>query len=270
MIKILGKGGMGCVMLGRDQKTGRPVAIKTLLPEIAVSDQALRRFMREIDVAAALQHPHIVKFLDRGTHQGTVYLITEFVEGVDAAKLAEARGGRLPYEEALPILTQTLDALAYAHTQGYIHRDIKDQNILVSGGWPNYNAKLTDFGLAKSFKQSGMSGISMAGDVAGTIAYMPPEQLRNFRDVRPSSDIYAMGMTAYSLISGQLALDISPRADVTETIKAIFDKPIIPLRHRSPDVPPRIAEVIERALMKDPAQRWATAADMRNALAQYQ
>jgi len=270
MLKILGKGGMGCVMLAREQKTGRPVAIKTLLPEIAVSDQALRRFMREIDVAAALQHPHIVKFLDRGTHQGTVYLITEFVEGVDAAKLAESRGGHLPYEEALPILTQTLDALDYAHSNGYIHRDIKDQNILVNGNWPNYNAKLTDFGLAKSFKQSGMSGISMAGDVAGTIVYMPPEQLRNFRDVRPSCDIYAMGMTAYSLISGQLALDIGPRADVTETIKAIFDKPIIPLRHRSPDVPPRIAEVVERALAKDPAQRWASAADMRNALAQYQ
>ncbi|MBV9960357.1 MAG: protein kinase, partial [Acidobacteria bacterium] len=158
MVKVLGRGGMGCVMLAREQTTGRAVAIKTLLPEVAVSDQALRRFMREMDVAAALQHPHIVSFIDRGTHNGVVYLITEFVEGTDAARLADARGGRLPYQEAVQILLQSLDALSFAHNQGYIHRDIKDQNILVSGAWPSYNAKLTDFGLAKSFTQTGMSG----------------------------------------------------------------------------------------------------------------
>jgi pSer/pThr/pTyr-binding forkhead associated (FHA) protein len=95
-IKVLGRGGMGCVMLARNIETGQAVAIKTLLPEVAVSDQALRRFMREIDVAAALQHPNIVRFIDRGTNNGVVYLITEFVEGADAAKLADARGGRLP------------------------------------------------------------------------------------------------------------------------------------------------------------------------------
>jgi pSer/pThr/pTyr-binding forkhead associated (FHA) protein len=268
IVKVLGRGGMGCVMLARDQQTGRAVAIKTLLPEVAVSDQALRRFMREIDVAAALQHPNIVSFIDRGTNNGVVYLITEFVEGADAARLADMRGGRLPYQEALQILSQSLDALAYAHTKGYIHRDIKDQNILVAGTWPNYNAKLTDFGLAKSFTQSGMSGITMAGDVAGTFAYMPPEQIRDFRDVRPTSDIYAMGMTAYSLLTGTLALDISPRANVSETVKAIFDKPIIPLQRRAPDVPPQVASIIERALGKDPAQRWATAEAMRVALMQ--
>jgi eukaryotic-like serine/threonine-protein kinase len=268
MVKLLGRGGMGCVMLARKQQTGQPVAIKTLLPEIAVSEQALRRFMREIDVAAALQHPHIVKFLDRGTHNGAVYLITEFVEGADAAKLADARGGRLPFHEAMRIITQALDALAYAHNEGYIHRDIKDQNILVTGSWPNFTAKLTDFGLAKSFTQSGMSGITMAGEMAGTFAYMPPEQIRDFRDVRPTSDIYAMGMTAYSLLTGELALDLSPGAGVAETVKAIFDKPIIPLSRRLPDIPRHAAEIIERALAKDPTQRWQSAAAMRNALMQ--
>ena len=267
-IKILGRGGMGCVMLARNKETGEAVAIKTLLPEVAVSDQALRRFMREIDVAAALQHPHIVKFIDKGTNNGVVYLITEFVEGSDAAKLADARGGHLPAAEAVPIIAQSLDALAYAHAEGYIHRDIKDQNILVSGSWPNYNAKLTDFGLAKSFTQTGMSGVTMAGDVAGTFAYMPPEQIRDFRNVRPSSDIYAMGMTAYSLVTGNVALDISPRSNVAETVKAIFEKPIIPVHQRNPQVPPALASVIERALAKDPAHRWPTAAAMRQALLQ--
>lgn len=268
MVKILGRGGMGCVMLARDQQTGRAVAIKTLLPEVAVSDQALRRFMREIDVAAALQHPNIVSFIDRGTHGGVVYLITEFVEGTDAARLADARGGRLPYQEAVQILTQTLDALSFAHNKGYIHRDIKDQNILISGAWPSYNAKLTDFGLAKSFTQTGMSGVTMAGDVAGTFAYMPPEQIRDFKNVRPASDIYAMGMTAYSLLTGGIALDLSPKANVAETVKAIFDKPIIPIHQRVQDVPPVVANAVERALAKDPTHRWPSAEAMRNALLQ--
>jgi serine/threonine-protein kinase len=257
---------MGCVMLARHQQTGETVAIKTLLPEVAVSDQALRRFMREIDVAAALKHPHIVRFIDRGTNKGVVYLVTEFVEGADAAKLADARGGRLPYQEAIKIVSQSLDALEYAHSQGYIHRDIKDQNILVSGKWPDYQSKLTDFGLAKSFTQTGMSGVTMAGDVAGTFAYMPPEQIRDFRNVRPTSDIYAMGMTAYSLLTGAIALDISPRANVAETVKAIFEKPIIPLRHRVPEIPDSVAQVIERAVAKDIAQRWPSAQAMRAAL----
>ena len=94
-VKLLGRGGMGCVMLGREQSTGRAVAIKTLLPEFAVSDKAMRRFMREIDVAAALKHKNIVEFIDRGTHNGVVYLVTEFVDGADASKLAETNGGRL-------------------------------------------------------------------------------------------------------------------------------------------------------------------------------
>jgi serine/threonine-protein kinase len=268
MIKVLGRGGMGCVMLARHEQTGQAVAIKTLLPEVAVSDQALRRFMREIDVAAALQHPHIVRFIDRGTNKGVVYLVTEFVEGADAAKLADARGGRLPFQEANAIISQALDALDYAHGQGYIHRDIKDQNILVSGAWPDYNSKLTDFGLAKSFTQTGMSGVTMAGDVAGTFAYMPPEQIRDFRNVRPASDIYAMGMTAYSLLTGAIALDLSPRANVAETVKAIFEKPAIPIRHRVPEIPESVASVIERAIAKDPAQRWPSAGAMRNALMQ--
>jgi serine/threonine-protein kinase len=266
MVKVLGRGGMGCVMLGRDQKTGRAVAIKTLLPEIAVSEKALQRFMREIDVAAAFKHPNIVEFLDRGTSNGVVYLVTEFVEGPDAAKLADTRGGRLPYQETVTIITQALDALAYAHSLGYIHRDIKDQNILIKGSWPKITAKLTDFGLAKSFKQSGMSGMTMAGEMAGTIAYMPPEQIRNFRDVKPASDIYGIGMTAYSLLTGELPLDIGPKASVAETVRAIFEQPNIPLRRRRPEVPEKVAEIVDCALAKDPAHRWQSAAAMRTAL----
>ena len=266
MVKLLGRGGMGTVMLGREQRTGRAVAIKTLLPEFAVSDKAMRRFMREIDVAAALKHKNIVEFIDRGTHNGVVYLVTEFVEGADASKLAETHGGRLKYEDGISIIAQALDALSFAHERGYIHRDFKDQNILVAGHSPNLVAKLTDFGLAKSFTHSGMSGVTMAGEMAGTLAYMPPEQLRNFRDVKPQSDIYAVGMTAYSLLTGGLALDLSKNSSVNETIRAIFEQAAVPLRQRAAHIPQPVCDIIDRALAKDPAQRWQSAGAMRNAL----
>ena len=265
-VRLLGRGGMGCVMLARVQSTGRAVAIKTLLPEFAVSDKAMRRFMREIDVASTLKHKNIVEFIDRGTHNGVVYLVSEFVDGCDAQKLAEDQGGYLSYEDGISIISQSLDALAFAHDQGYIHRDFKDQNILVAGQSPNLVAKLTDFGLAKSFTHSGMSGVTMAGEMAGTLAYMPPEQLRNFRDVKPQSDIYAVGMTAYSLLTGKLAIDLSRNGSVNDTIRAIFEQPAIPLQQRAPHIPQQVCQIIDRALAKDPAQRWQSAGAMRNAL----
>jgi serine/threonine-protein kinase len=266
MIRVLGQGGMGSVMLARSVKDGRPVAIKTLLPEVAVSEQSLKRFIREIEVAATLQHPNVVSYIEHGTHNGIVYLVSEYVGGMDAAKLAKHRGGKLNYREVVKIIEQTLAALEFAHNLGFVHRDIKEQNILVEGNYPQYLAKLTDFGLAKSFKQTGMSGVTMVGDVAGTIAYMPPEQVRDFKEVKPPSDIYGVGMTAYSLLTGAHALDISPRAGISETVKAIFEKPIIPISRRIPEVPIRLSAVIETALAKQVELRWNSAGEMREAL----
>jgi serine/threonine-protein kinase len=172
----------------------------------------------------------------------------------------------LNYREVVKIIEQTLAALEFAHNLGFVHRDIKEQNILVEGNYPQYLAKLTDFGLAKSFKQTGMSGVTMVGDVAGTIAYMPPEQVRDFKEVKPPSDIYGVGMTAYSLLTGAHALDISPRAGISETVKAIFEKPIIPISRRIPEVPIRLSAVIETALAKQVELRWNSAGEMREAL----
>jgi serine/threonine-protein kinase len=257
---------MGSVMLARSVKNGQAVAIKTLLPEVAVSEQSLKRFIREIEVSSSLQHPNIVSYVEHGTHNGVVYLVTEYVMGMDAAKLAKQRGGRLTYVEVIGIIEQTLAALEFAHGKGFVHRDIKEQNILVDGSYPNYIAKLTDFGLSKSYKQTGMSGVTMVGDVAGTIAYMPPEQVRDFKDVRPPSDIYAVGMTAYSLLTGAHALDISPKAGISETVKAIFEKPIVPISSRVADVPKRVCAIFEMALAKQIDLRWRTAGEMRQAL----
>lgn len=266
MMRVLGQGGMGSVMLARSVSTGGVVAIKTLLPEVAVSEQSLKRFMREIEVAASLNHPNIVKYIEHGTHNGIVYLVTEFINGLDASKMVKQRGGRLHFQEVFKIIEQTLAALDYAHKLGFVHRDIKEQNILVYGNFPNYISKLTDFGLAKSYKSAGMSGVTMVGDVAGTIAYMPPEQIRDFKDVQPPSDIYACGMTAYSLLTGTHALDLSPKAGIADTVKAIFEKPIIPIQVRLNEIPTPLAQIIEKSLAKEPAHRWRTAGEMREAL----
>ncbi|CAN5511654.1 MAG: protein kinase domain-containing protein [Pyrinomonadaceae bacterium] len=266
MMRVLGQGGMGSVMLARSEKDGRAVAIKTLLPEVAVSDQSLKRFLREIEVASSLRHPHIVSYIEHGTHNGIVYLVTEYVSGMDASKLAKYRGGKLNYKEVVKIIEQTLSALDFAHGRGFVHRDIKEQNILVDGDFPDSHAKLTDFGLSKSYKQTGMSGVTMVGDVAGTIAYMPPEQVRDFKEVRPPSDIYAIGMTAYSLLTGAHALDIGANAGIAETVRAIFEKPIIPISARVPEVPAKVAAVFETALAKRVNARWISAAEMRESL----
>lgn len=266
MIKVLGQGGMGSVMLARAVSDGKLVAIKTLLPEVAVSEQSLKRFLREIEVSSSLQHPNIVSYIEHGTHNGIVYLVTEYVAGMDASKLAKQRGGKLPYPQVVKVIEQTLAALDFAHSLGFVHRDIKEQNILVDGTFPNFVSKLTDFGLSKSYKQTGMSGVTMVGDVAGTIAYMPPEQVRDFKEVRPPADIYGIGMTAYSLLTGAHALDISPNAGISETVKAIFEKPIIPIARRVPDVPLKVSAVIETALAKQVELRWGTAGEMRQAL----
>ena len=266
MVRIIGQGGMGSVMLGRSEVDGRAVAIKTLLPEVAVSEQSLKRFLREIEVAASLKHPNIVSYIDHGTHNGLVYLVTEFIAGMDASRLAKNNGGKLDYREVIAIVEQTLSALDFAHAQGFVHRDIKEQNVLVEGLYPNSVSKLTDFGLSKSFKETGMSGVTMVGDVAGTIAYMPPEQVRDFKDVKPPSDIYAVGMMAYSLITGAHALDIAPKAGIAETVKAIFEKAIVPLQSRVSGVPTHVAAVIETALAKQVENRWRTAGAMREAL----
>ncbi|MGD9627925.1 MAG: protein kinase [Pyrinomonadaceae bacterium] len=266
MIKVLGQGGMGSVMLARGVSDGRLVAIKTLLPEVAVSEQSLKRFMREIEVSSSLRHPNIVSYIEHGTHNGIVYLVTEYVAGMDASRLAKQRGGKLPYPQVIKVIEQTLAALDFAHSLGFVHRDIKEQNILVDGNFPNFISKLTDFGLSKSYKQTGMSGVTMVGDVAGTIAYMPPEQVRDFKEVRPPADIYGIGMTAYSLLTGAHALDISPNAGISETVKAIFEKPIIPIARRVPDVPLKVSAVIETALAKQVELRWRSAGEMREAL----
>ncbi len=226
--------------------------------------QSIKRFLRTIDILKDLNHPNIVRYLDNGKHKSTYYFVTEYFEGTNASKFAKLSGGKLHYKVVGAIIDQLLSALEYLLSKGIVHRDVKEQNILVNTSSQKYSVKLADFGLAKNFKVQ--SDLTMIGDVAATIAYMPPEQIRDFKDTLPISDIYAVGMTAYTLLTGNHALDISPRAGIAETVKAIFEKPIIPISQRIPDVPPRFASVIETAIAKQVELRWRTAGEMRDAL----
>jgi len=263
IVKRLGKGGMGAVWLARDKKSGELVAIKTMLPQAASDEHHVREFKREIDITAKLRHPHIVRFITHGISRGQFYFIMEYIEGIDAEKLLEQERGNVDPREAIPIILQVLEALEYAHKEGIIHRDIKPAQILLAkldGGW---QAKLSDYGLAKNFQLAGLSGMTMPGTFGGSAPFMPPEQITNYRDVKPTSDIFAVGATLYHLLSGQFVFDIRrPR----EWFLDILEGKPVPIRKRSSAIPESIAEVVDKAVSKDIADRYQDAHRMKVAL----
>jgi serine/threonine protein kinase len=264
VVKELGRGGMGAVYLAVHQVLGRR-AIKMILPRAAMSQRARDMFVREATSQAMLDHPRIVRVLDfQETARGIFCMMMEFIEGTSADRLLETSPGGIEPRLAAEIVGQGLEGLAYAHTKGVVHRDVKDANLLVTRGDRGELAvKLTDFGLAKSYETSGASGFTRTGDVAGTIPYMAPEQITDFRNVKPPADVYSMGATLYHLLTNQPAHNF--RSD-TDPMITILEDEIVPVRARTPSVPAPIANVVERAMRKDPRERFASADDMRTAL----
>src|ERR671920_776730 len=194
----LGSGGMAIVYLAEDIKHRRKVALKVLRAELAAT-MGPERFFREIEVAARLQHPHILPLHDSGEAQGFLYYVMPFVDGHNLRNRL-ARQGELPIHEAVKILVEVTDALAYAHSQGVVHRDIKPENILLSGR----HALVTDFGVAKAVSEAtGRQALTTAGVALGTPAYMAPEQAAGEPHIDQRVDIYALGVLGYELISGR-------------------------------------------------------------------
>jgi len=254
----LGSGAMGDVYLARDRQLERHVALKFLRAAPRIDAAALHRIVAEARVSARLDHPHVATVYDIAQGEdGRLFIVMAYYAG--ATLRERIRNGPLQAAEALRIAAQIGDALSAAHAAGIIHRDVKPGNVLFDSAG---NVRLADFGVATlAGAEAGSYSVT-----AGTLAYMSPEQLRNFRDVKPQSDIYAVGMTAYSLLSGSLALDITSKGNINDTIRAIFEQAAVPLRQRAPHLPAPVCDVIDRALAKDPAQRWQTASAMRNAL----
>ena len=267
----LGKGALGAVYKARRISTGVVVALKTIPPDMAGDKRAVRVFVREMEISARLKHPNIASVIEIGDAAGDLWIASEYVGGVDAAALAGHVGGKVPLRDAVEIICQTLDGLEYAHRQNLVHRDVKPQNILVTGEPGGYQARLADFGLMKNMDEAGMTGITREGEIRGTIPFMPPEQVLDCRFVKPAGDIYQAGATLYWMLTGHFVHDFDvrdPRGERTDPFLVILDEdtPTVPIRRRDASVPLAVAEVIETALRHEPEDRYDTAAEMADAL----
>jgi serine/threonine-protein kinase len=257
----LGRGAMGVVYLAVQEAEGREVAVKTLLPAIPPSRTALGRFLREAEILRRLTHPHIVAFRDAGSAGPLLYFVMEYVPGTSAAAVVDSHGPLSPVQ-VLGWADQFLDALAHAHEKGYVHRDVKPSNLLVVGPPGAEIVKVSDFGLARAYEESSMSGLTVANESGGTPAFMPPEQVTDFRSVRPTADQYAAAATLYQLLTGRRVYERSNSTQ--EMLRRILVEDPIPLRAEAPPLPGSFGPVIRRALARDPSQRFP---DLRAMLA---
>jgi serine/threonine protein kinase len=254
----LGGGGMSRVFVATDRVLGRKIVIKLLSPELT-ADVNRGRFRREIQVAAQLQHPHIVPLLSAGEHGDLVYYTMPFIAGESLKHLVE-RNGPMLVPDVLRVMYHVGEALDYAHNAGVIHRDIKPANILRSGTY----ALITDFGVAKALNASMPTpGMTSTGMAIGTPAYMAPEQLAGDQGADHRIDIYALGLLAYELLNGR-----SPYAGTTPKrvlVAVLTEDPPLLIDVR-PDVPRRLSEIVMSCLAKEPGDRPATARELLNEL----
>lgn len=260
--RMLGKGGMGAVYLARRKQDGSRVALKILLAKVAVEERARQLFHREVEVTRELHHSNIVELLDHGSAGCGFFFVMEFCEGGSAEELMHRRGGKLSLVEALPVLQQTLDGLAFAHQKGFVHRDLKPANILLTGNHPPV-AKLADFGLAKNFERAGFSGMTATGIAGGTPVFMPREQLIQFRATNPVSDVYSLAAAFYYMVTASLNREFPEDKD---PIEVILRGGSIPLRNRDAQIPKKLARIIDRALSDEPKDRFPSAVEFRKEL----
>src|SRR5438876_3143529 len=254
----LGHGGMATVFLARDLRHGRLVAIKVLRPEIAAA-LGPERFLREIGLAARLTHPHILPLHDSGTAQGSWYYVMPYVEGETLRERLE-REGQLPLEQAVQIAREVADALSHAHSRDVVHRDIKPENILLEAG----HAVLSDFGIARAITAAAGGNLTATGIAIGTPGYMSPEQGGASARVDERSDIYSLGCVLYEMLAGEPPFTGPSAESIVRQHLAAAPPRVSAMRAA---VPPTIEEAIVRALAKTPADRFATAAELVEALA---
>jgi serine/threonine-protein kinase len=219
-------------------------------------------FLREAEVLRQLDHPHVVRFFEMGEAGGVLFFAMEYVPGTNAAKLLKEKGP-LPAKTAVRLVCQALAGLDHAHRQRFVHRDVKPANLLIGGAAGKREVKLADFGLARVYQASQLSGLTATGEVRGTPAYMPPEQILSFREAKPPADVYSTAATLYHLVTGKYVHDFGSGVPA---FKLILDHDPVPVRDRGADVPAGLAAVIHRGLDRDPARRWPTAAAFRAAL----
>lgn len=265
----LGRGGMGVVHRAKRIADGTEVAIKIIKTAYVPSDREVQRFLREAQILCALQHPNIVRFHQFGRSNDQFYIVMDLVVGSDAMRLVE-QDGPLGIGRAVRIICQALDALQYAHERGYVHRDVKPSNLLVSGHEPADTCRLADFGLARVYGATRMSGLTLMGDLGGTLLFMAPEQITNFHEVKPPADQYGAAATLYYLCTGKPVLADDTSNDVRQITKSILLADPVPIEHRRADIPSALGRLIHKALAKKPEDRFTNVAAFRASLASYE
>ncbi|HJT78102.1 MAG TPA: protein kinase [Gemmataceae bacterium] len=279
LLEELGHGGMGAVYLARHQRTGQPVAIKLMLPKVAADDRAVGLFQREVRNTMALQHRHVVRLLDHGYACGTFFMVLDYCDGGSVDRLMIQRGGTLAADEAGEIMLQALEGLEYAHQadipfvkrkdggygpgKGLAHRDLKPANLFLTGWGSGRIAQVGDYGLAKAFDETGLSGGTRTGDVGGTWKFMYRQQVVGYKDPGPEADVWAMAASLYNMLTGAVPRDFPE--DTYPWVVVLTSDPV-PILQRNPHVPPRLAEVIDHALKEEPAMPFQTAAAFKEAL----
>jgi serine/threonine-protein kinase len=254
----LGAGGMATVYLAQDLRHDRKVAIKVLRPELAAVIGA-ERFLAEIKTTANLQHPHVLPLHDSGEADGFLFYVMPFVEG-ESLRARVDRDKQIPVGEAVRIASEVADALDYAHRHGVIHRDIKPENVLLHDG----RALVADFGIALAVTAAGGTRLTETGMSLGTPHYMSPEQAMGERDLDARSDVYALGCVLYEMLAGEPPFTGPTAQAIVAKVMTAEPEPVTTYRKT---VPPHVASSVHTALQKLPADRFATAAALRDALA---
>src|SRR5215471_319948 len=269
IISRIGAGGMGEVYLARDTRLGRRVALKLLPPSFTADPQLRERFLREAQLASSLDHPNICTIHEMGESSGSLFIAMQYVEGVNLKQLVGS--SPLKLDAVLSISLQAADALAAAHEQGIIHRDIKSNNIIVT---PRGQVRVLDFGLAKLMdggngsedkaERELKSELTKTGAVMGTPSYMSPEQARGEK-IDHRSDIFSMGIVIYEMASGDVPFKKKSQA---ETMNAVINEPHTPAAQLNPEIPAGLSAAIDRALSKEPADRYQSIEEMLRDLRQ--
>ncbi|MFN8372012.1 MAG: protein kinase [Anaerolineae bacterium] len=258
-LQLIGRGGMGEVYKAQHTTLNRLVAIKLLSTNLADDQDVLKRFQREAETLARLQHPNIVRVFDYGEEQGTRYMAMEYIDGQDLSAYLKTHK-RLTLAEALPLLRDIASALDYAHTQGLVHRDIKPSNVMLESQNGSSRAVLTDFGIARIL--GAHTRITRSG-IIGTLDYIAPEQIQEAKDIDGRVDVYALGIMVYQMLTGEVPFK---QQNAGALLIAHLTQPAPDPRDLLPELPREAAHAIRKALAKQPGERYATAGEFVAAL----
>jgi serine/threonine protein kinase len=261
---VVGSGSLGTVYRAIRKSDGRPVAVKIVRPSVAVSAADGARFLQGVEPLRSLQHPGVASVLEMGWAEQDFYFVTHYYSGKSLVEAMAARGGRLTLAEARPLFLQCLAALEHAHQRGFVHRDLKPQNILLENRAGAWFALISDFGLAKHFELAGFSGLTATGNFRLGHCFMPREQLTGFQNCLQASDLWSLAATFYYALTGQYPYDFHGH----DPLAVILHGAPVPLGRRNPSIPPPVAAAIDMALRSDPAARFPSAGTMILALEQ--